>query len=183
MERQAALWESYEKSKDLGKLFDSLCEPGKETLDRSQVKQLLKQLDEKSDPTDEEVQFIMKVCEGLDDDPDSLSKGELQSAVEAWAAYQSQHEMLQKTLDDFDKSGNGKLEQDELKAFLTSLNGGQEVSEDEVEWVMYQADVFKDDAVSKPELIMATAAWYVHVEREEHAARKKEQQSKACSIL
>merc|ERR1711982_95007 len=101
--------DSGDKTKEVEKLFDSLCDPGSKTLNRSQVQKLLAQLSDE-EPSDEETQFILRVCEGLDDDPDSLSKPELKCAVEAWTSYMNQREMLQGTLDTFDKSGNGKLE-------------------------------------------------------------------------
>merc|ERR1719248_465037 len=65
---------------------------------------------------------------------------------------------------EFDVSGTGNLNKDELAAYLRKLNGGTDVSPEEVNWVWAQADVFGDGAIHGPEIVMASAAWFAYVD-------------------
>ena len=83
---------------------------------------------------------------------------------------------LAKTLDKWDKDGSGRLEKSEMKQYLTSLNGGRTVDDSEVDWVFAVIDVVKDGSIGQPELMLATAAWYVN--HEEVKAK-----SRICAVL
>eukprot|EP00443_Scrippsiella_acuminata_P031782 CAMPEP_0115248544 /NCGR_PEP_ID=MMETSP0270-20121206/42124_1 /TAXON_ID=71861 /ORGANISM="Scrippsiella trochoidea, Strain CCMP3099" /LENGTH=201 /DNA_ID=CAMNT_0002663847 /DNA_START=67 /DNA_END=672 /DNA_ORIENTATION=+ len=134
-------------------------------LEPEQLKSLLTDLSNRP-PSELELSYILKLCD--DQKPNgAIDLSELQHAIQAWKSYVVQRDELQAALDKFDVSGSGKLEQDELKAYLTHLNGGREVPDAEVDWVMSQANIFGDGACSKPELAMATAAWYTHVEKKQ----------------
>mmetsp|Transcript_26888 Transcript_26888/g.75752 ORF Transcript_26888/g.75752 Transcript_26888/m.75752 type:complete len:214 (-) Transcript_26888:47-688(-) len=176
---------SGQKSMEAGKSFSKFTTEGSDVLSRSQVKALLTDLsNNQQPPSNEEIDFILKICEGSDEDPDMLERSEVQHAVEAWATYNEQRDMLQATLDEYDTSGSGKLEKDELEKYLKHLNGDMEVSDEEVDWVLRQADIFCDGALTKPGLLMATAAWYIHVDHVQQKQRDAERRkSKMCSIL
>mmetsp|Transcript_54903 Transcript_54903/g.139151 ORF Transcript_54903/g.139151 Transcript_54903/m.139151 type:complete len:214 (-) Transcript_54903:80-721(-) len=173
-----------QKSMEGGKCLPKFSTEGPDVLNRSQVKALLAEVsNQQQPPSNEEVDFILKICEGSDEDPDMLERSEVQHAVEAWATYIEQRDMLQATLDEYDTSGSGKLEKDELEKYLKHLNGDMEVSDEEVDWVWRQADVFCDGALTKPGLLMATAAWYIHVDHVQQKQRDAERKkSKMCSI-
>jgi len=82
---------------------------------------------------------------------------------------------MQKNIAAFDVSGSGSLERDELKAYLASLSLGQEVSDDEVDYVFTLADLLCDGTLHTAELALATQIW--------QACAPKEKSSRACSIM
>lgn len=147
-------------------------------LEEDQVKNLLTDMDSSTPPgtppSDEELKFIIKVSDRADDG--CLERKELEFALHAWRILTTKRKEIETTMETFDKSGTGKLEKPELKEYLTALNGGIEVDDEELDWVLEQADIFGDGVMSKPELTMATAAWYSLV-------KKKEQQSACCTLL
>jgi len=143
-------------------------------LEEDQVKQLLTDMDSSTPagtaPSDLELQFIIKVADKEEDG--CLTQGELDLA---WAILTKKRTEMEWAMDKFDKSCTGKLEKNELKEYLTSLNGGIPVEDEEVDWVLEQADVFGDGAITKPELTKATAAWYSCV-------KKKEEEKGSCTL-
>merc|ERR1711948_225816 len=102
----------------------------------------------------------MKVSDQAGDN--CLSPSELVYAIKAWSVYVNRREELQDKLNAFDKSGSGKLSKEELTEYLKSLNEGNPVTTDEVDWVMSEADAYGDGQINKMELVMATAAWFSH---------------------
>eukprot|EP00446_Apocalathium_sp_SHHI-4_P041012 CAMPEP_0177332350 /NCGR_PEP_ID=MMETSP0368-20130122/21544_1 /TAXON_ID=447022 ORGANISM="Scrippsiella hangoei-like, Strain SHHI-4" /NCGR_SAMPLE_ID=MMETSP0368 /ASSEMBLY_ACC=CAM_ASM_000363 /LENGTH=204 /DNA_ID=CAMNT_0018792807 /DNA_START=10 /DNA_END=624 /DNA_ORIENTATION=- len=141
-------------------------------LEADNVKNLLRDLNG-VDPTEEELEFIMKLCDDQCANS-AIDLSELKHAIIAWMDYCKNRDKMQEALDKYDKSGTGKLEREELKAYLVELNGGIDVTDYEVDWVLAQADVFGDGACSKPELAKATAAWFTYVE---------ERKRKGCCVV
>merc|ERR1712190_27154 len=90
---------------------------------------------------------------------------EIEYAIKAWACYTNRRQQMAEAMREFDKSGSGTLDKCELKEYLRSLNGGQEVKDSEVDWVLGEADIFGDGTIATTELVMATAAWFAHVEQ------------------
>eukprot|EP00930_Biecheleria_cincta_P089379 TRINITY_DN78677_c0_g1_i1.p1 TRINITY_DN78677_c0_g1~~TRINITY_DN78677_c0_g1_i1.p1 ORF type:complete len:221 (+),score=64.32 TRINITY_DN78677_c0_g1_i1:61-663(+) len=146
-------------------------------LERDQVVLLLTDLDDSTPvgtaPADEEVDFIMKVADKSGDG--ALERSELEDAIQAWKIYTEKRTEMEEKVKQFDTSGSGKLEKPEVKEYLKSLNGGKEVSDAEVEWVLAEADYFSDGALRSTELVFATAAWYAHVE--------EKRKSSICTLL
>eukprot|EP00746_Dinoflagellata_sp_MGD_P013310 gnl/MRDRNA2_/MRDRNA2_128705_c0_seq1.p1 gnl/MRDRNA2_/MRDRNA2_128705_c0~~gnl/MRDRNA2_/MRDRNA2_128705_c0_seq1.p1 ORF type:complete len:202 (+),score=68.68 gnl/MRDRNA2_/MRDRNA2_128705_c0_seq1:84-689(+) len=138
-------------------------------LNEDQMRKLLTDLDSSTPPntppSEEELRFVIKLVDKENDG--CVDRNEILYALRAFAVLTKKRTEIEEALSKFDKSGTGKLEPPELKAYLTSLNGGIEVDDDEVQWVLSQADIFGDGAMSKPELVMATSAWYVHIKKEE----------------
>mmetsp|Transcript_94438 Transcript_94438/g.262278 ORF Transcript_94438/g.262278 Transcript_94438/m.262278 type:complete len:201 (+) Transcript_94438:74-676(+) len=132
-------------------------------LEEDQVKKLLTDINHGEAPSDLELCFIIKLCDSKCSNG-AIDLSELKTAIESWKSYLHHRDKIQEALSQFDKSGTGKLERPELQSYLVHLNGGLEVTEQEVDWVLSQADVFGDGACSTPELVMATGAWYTHVE-------------------
>lgn len=161
MKRAAKTLEKYDK--------DGSCR-----LQPAEVKQLLTDMNEGTEPTVTEQSFIMKLCDDTCENG-SLDLSEITEAVNAWKTYIKQKDAITEEFVKFDSSQNGKLEKSELKKYLMHLNDGIDVSDDEVDWVMSQGDVFGDGACTAQELVMASAAWYTHIE--------EKKSSTACTLL
>eukprot|EP00747_Dinoflagellata_sp_TGD_P206908 gnl/TRDRNA2_/TRDRNA2_80541_c1_seq1.p1 gnl/TRDRNA2_/TRDRNA2_80541_c1~~gnl/TRDRNA2_/TRDRNA2_80541_c1_seq1.p1 ORF type:complete len:139 (+),score=26.38 gnl/TRDRNA2_/TRDRNA2_80541_c1_seq1:2-418(+) len=118
-----------------------------------------------TEPTQEEIQYVLQVADVNNDE--TLSPGELEYALQAWKIYTEKRGTMEEKIKEFDKSGTGGLEKPELKQYLISLNGGQEVTDQEVDWVFEEADIFGDGTIHATELVKATAAWYSNAEQKE----------------
>lgn len=186
----AAEFDRVKKTIELFKKYDT-DKSGK--LDESQVKKLLTDLDSSTPPdtppSDEELHFILKVADKAHGG-DHLEMQELEYAMKAWGACTAKRTEMEQALAKYDKSHTGKLEKNELKEYLKELNGGKEVSDEEVDWVLSEADVFGDGACSKTELVIATSAWFSHVEHERRKSSKESSKEKAekkkssiCAVL
>lgn len=93
-----------------------------------------------------------------------IEKSEISYVVSAWLLLTAKRSQMEAVVKEFDKSGDGKLTKEDLTAYLTKLNEGTPVSTDEVDWVWSQADVLGDGVIHKPEIVMASAAWFAYVE-------------------
>mmetsp|Transcript_80506 Transcript_80506/g.180111 ORF Transcript_80506/g.180111 Transcript_80506/m.180111 type:complete len:211 (-) Transcript_80506:98-730(-) len=146
-------------------------------LEEDQIRNLLTDMDDTTpvgtEPTEEELAFILKVADASGDG--CLHFYEVEYALRAWAVYTKRRQQMEDKLIEFDKSGTGTLSWEELRTLLVDLNNGSPVDSMEVDWVMAEADIFGDGQIHKTELVMAIAAWYSHVE--------KKQNSKMCTIL
>eukprot|EP00435_Cladocopium_sp_Y103_P063335 s78_g24.t3 len=154
-------------------IFERLDDNGSGSLDREEVRSLLTQLNKGVQPTEEELTFVMKMAgEGTSIAPGQraetrsleIGKDNLMAAVTCWRVYQSsfadEKSMGVILFKKFDPEGTGYLERDQLQAMLSDLSGGQDVTEDDLDFVIDQADVLQDGKISKMELNQAIAAWY-----------------------
>jgi len=176
------------RAQQLEKLFNTYDSNKSGVLEEDQVKKLLTDLDEYTppgtDPTEEELDYVLKVADTNKDN--SISLEELENAIKVWDAYLKNRDEMTRRLKHFDKSGDGKLGPDELKAYLTKLNGGMEVTDEEVAWVLREADVFGDGQIGLTEMVKATAAWYVHPRPRRKANAETDEEKKqgcACTVL
>jgi Ca2+-binding EF-hand superfamily protein len=150
-------------------------------LEREQINAILTDIDfstpEGTPPTEDELDFIVKVGDRSGDG--CIERREFENALIAWRTYTKEREKLEELIKKYDHSGTGKLEKPELKSYLTDLNQGKEPTDDEVEWVMSEADFMGDGAIRTQEIMMATQSWY-------NFQQKKEEEQKAnsacCSI-
>eukprot|EP00927_Polykrikos_kofoidii_P050079 TRINITY_DN44021_c0_g1_i1.p1 TRINITY_DN44021_c0_g1~~TRINITY_DN44021_c0_g1_i1.p1 ORF type:complete len:210 (+),score=58.70 TRINITY_DN44021_c0_g1_i1:74-703(+) len=176
-ERQAATEEEEEKTLSLTDILAKYDTNQSGKLEEDQVKALLTAYDRYTpagtEPSAEELEFILKIGDQSGDG--CLEAHDLRYAMKAWSVYTSRRTKMEAKLQEFDKSGTGTLSKSELEAYLTSLNDGKAVPVAEVDWVMGEADIFGDGEIRQTELVMATAAWYVHV--------NKNKKSKVCNIL
>lgn len=135
-------------------------------LDDGELKKMLTDLDTSTppgtEPSDEEVKFIMSVADW--DASGKIEKSEISYVISAWRILTAKRSQLVDVLKEFDKEGNGQLSKEELTAYLTKLNEGIPVSSEEADWVYAQADVLGDGAIKGPEIVMASAAWFAYVE-------------------
>lgn len=156
--------------KQLIKKYDT---NGSGQLEADQLKEFLKSLAEKNGQTvyDDEVKYIM-------DRYDKNAGGGIGSDEIAGAIFCFECHMRTKTkfdplFDKYDTRKDGKLNKDELKKLLEELNQGVPVSDEDVDYVMKEADLLGSGSVERPELARAVALWYNLVD-----VRKS-----CCSIL
>jgi len=146
-------------------------------LEEDQLAKLMTDIDDSTpagtEPTAEELSFVMKASDKSGEGGVTLD--EVEYAINVWRVYTSRRSQLEASLQQFDKSGTGHLSKSELAEYLQHLNGGKMVTDEEVQWVMQEADIFGNGAINAQELVMATAAWYAHED-----SQKK---SKACTLL
>eukprot|EP00747_Dinoflagellata_sp_TGD_P030479 gnl/TRDRNA2_/TRDRNA2_134654_c0_seq1.p1 gnl/TRDRNA2_/TRDRNA2_134654_c0~~gnl/TRDRNA2_/TRDRNA2_134654_c0_seq1.p1 ORF type:complete len:206 (-),score=55.60 gnl/TRDRNA2_/TRDRNA2_134654_c0_seq1:107-724(-) len=176
-ERREEMQAEVKKREAIRKLFKRYDTNKSGKLERDQISALLTDLDSTTPagtpPSEAEIDFILKVADQTGDD--CLTMNELEYAVKAWNVYTQRRETMESKMKEFDKSGTGGLEKPELKEYLKSLNGGKDVTDAEVDWVFGEADVFGDGTIHTTELVMATAAWYAHVDAKEAKA--------CCAVL
>lgn len=178
-QRMKAVWADQVKTYESRRLFAEYDTNHSGKLEKDQIVRFLSALDSPSaaashPPTDEEVDYILRVADQSGDD--ALEFDELDAAVQAWNVYIKMQQELKGKLKEFDTSQTGALSKDELAAYLKSLNGGVEVSPEEVEWVMNEADILKDGEISnETELLMATSRWYINVE-------EKQKETPCCAM-
>merc|ERR1719379_2552329 len=162
-----------DKRVELTKLFRKYDTNKSGKLEREQIIQILTDIDfstpEGTPPSPEELDFIVKVGDRSGDG--CIERREFENALIAWRTYTKQREKLEELIKKYDKSGSGKLEKDELKMYLTDLNDGKAPTDEEVDWVMSEAEFMGDGAIRMQEIMMATQSWY-------NFQVKKEQENK-----
>jgi Ca2+-binding EF-hand superfamily protein len=165
-ERIKAKREELQKRAELQELLIKYDKSGTGKLNDSELRAMLTDLDHSTpagtEPTDEELKFMMSVADW--DDSGVIEKSEISYVISAWRLLVAKRSQLTDVLKEFDKVGDGALNKDELKAYLTKLNEGTEVAPEEVDWVWSQADVLGDGSIHGPEIVMASAAWFAYVE-------------------
>mmetsp|Transcript_125963 Transcript_125963/g.352697 ORF Transcript_125963/g.352697 Transcript_125963/m.352697 type:complete len:203 (+) Transcript_125963:67-675(+) len=174
-ERLEAFEKSMAEMRKLGDIFRAYDRDKTSRLEPNDVKKLLRDINNGEEPSQEEMDFIFKTCDNKCENG-AIDFSELKSAIESWKVYLRHKDDMQEALKKFDASNSGKLERDELKQYLVHLNGGLEVTEDEVDYVLAHADVFRDGACSTQELVLATAAWYTLVQ-------KKKENAACCCVV
>ena len=174
--REAAKEENARQSK-LAKLLLSYDTNKSGKLDRKEVIKLLTDMDSSTPPgtkpTKAQVSFMLSAYDKGGDGVIQLD--ELQELLSGWETYTENKELFEERLKKYDVDQTGRISWDELKAYLTDLNGGIAVKDSEVDWVMKESDLNGNMQLGKMELWRATAMWYSYVE-----SNKK---SKSCSIL
>ena len=95
----------------------------------------------------------------------TVACSELKQAISLWRYLQHERLILEGAFEQFDADGDGRLDQGELAALMTSLNDGIAVTPEEVAWVMATASTSQPDGVGKTgldpdETRGALAVWY-----------------------
>eukprot|EP00440_Ansanella_granifera_P035568 gb/GFBE01038581.1/.p1 GENE.gb/GFBE01038581.1/~~gb/GFBE01038581.1/.p1 ORF type:complete len:204 (+),score=58.79 gb/GFBE01038581.1/:1-612(+) len=191
-QRQEALQkEEARKRQTLQELFDKLDESKNGTLSRDEVKNLLREISkEEKDPSEDELEFVMKMA-GQKNEDEEINKEELETAILCWQCYQTSfaddRSMGSVLFKRYDTDLSGKLNRRQIKGLLAELNNGEEVSEDDVDWVLQKADVLKDGEISKIELNQAIAAWFQNQNTKARLAQPSTSSTKSkssvCAIL
>lgn len=136
-------------------------------LSRAEVMQLLTDSDHSSPagtaPTDEELNFCMRF--GDRDKRGTICAAELEFVISAWNTYKRNKDDMIRAVKEFDEEGelkSGKLEREELRKYLAKeWNGGWLPTDTELDWVIKQADVLSDGALSHVELAQAICAFNI----------------------
>eukprot|EP00440_Ansanella_granifera_P057195 gb/GFBE01061999.1/.p1 GENE.gb/GFBE01061999.1/~~gb/GFBE01061999.1/.p1 ORF type:complete len:207 (+),score=49.47 gb/GFBE01061999.1/:1-621(+) len=164
--RQAAHAE-YEKKVALKRVIRAYDTNKSGKLERDQVIQLLTDSDSSTPPgtppSDGQVDFIFKMFDKAGDQ--AIDANELEELLACWTTYVKHGAEFEETMAKYDVSNTGTLSREEVKAYLTDLNGGVAVTDEELDLVMKEADVLGDGVLNKMELQRATAMWYGYVER------------------
>mmetsp|Transcript_91851 Transcript_91851/g.285700 ORF Transcript_91851/g.285700 Transcript_91851/m.285700 type:complete len:445 (+) Transcript_91851:1-1335(+) len=154
-------WNTYEIR--IQELFVAYDKDRSGALELDEFRELLRDLNAGKEPSDQEYSFIMRLC---DKDRDGkIGLGELHYAVRAWHSYCHLDDSVLRLFAEFDTDESGRLDPNELQQLLTAINGGKPVSQEEVLYVMEQADVVGDGAINRSELLGAVSCWYAHVDR------------------
>ena len=140
---------------------------GKGRLERAQLVQLLTDTDSSTPPgtppAEEQVEFLLKLCDVQEGG--SIGTKELEELLSCWQTFTEKRHFFDSKLEKYDVSKTGKLSKEELKAYLTDLNGGYDVQQADVDWVMKASDIIRDGGLNKMELELATSLWYGYVDR------------------
>eukprot|EP00434_Breviolum_minutum_P024894 symbB.v1.2.021986.t1/scaffold1899.1/size238565/22 len=174
--REAALTEYARKVKlrNIIRAYDTN-KSGK--LERDQVVKLLTDTDSSTPPgtmpSEDQVDFLLKLYDKAGDH--AINLNELEDLLTCWHVYIEHRDLFEEKLKKYDVSNTGKLSKEELKAYLTDLNGGIEVQDTEVDWVMKEGDIMGDGELNKMELWRASALWFSHVE--------KQKSNDCCTVL
>lgn len=116
-------------------------------------------------PDEVQVDFLLAIADKSGNQ--CIDAGELEELLTCWHTFIEHRTEFEEKMKKYDVSNTGTLSKDELKAYLTDLNGGIAVSDDEVDMVMKQADVLGDGVLHKIELQKATATWFGYVAEHE----------------
>ena len=128
-------------------------------LDRSQLKQLMTDYNNKVEPNEEEVSFVLKMADARSTGSVS-DENEIKEAVSAWKGLQRDMDLINARYEHYDNNQSGKLEKGQLKVLLQDLNEGIPPTKAEVEWVLAAADKSESGGVDHDELRAAIAIWY-----------------------
>eukprot|EP00931_Biecheleriopsis_adriatica_P027520 TRINITY_DN16548_c1_g2_i1.p1 TRINITY_DN16548_c1_g2~~TRINITY_DN16548_c1_g2_i1.p1 ORF type:complete len:208 (-),score=49.48 TRINITY_DN16548_c1_g2_i1:146-769(-) len=165
--RREAAFREYQKRVEMNRIIRTYDTNRSGKLERDQVVNLLTAEDTSSPPgtppTDDQVQFLLSQFDKTGDQ--SIGVDELEELLTCWSTFVEHRAEFEEKLKKYDVSRTGKLSKDEVRAYLKDLNGGMDVTDEEVDMVMEQADVCGDGQLNKMELQRATALWYGYVEK------------------
>ncbi|KAK3235447.1 hypothetical protein CYMTET_54340 [Cymbomonas tetramitiformis] len=168
--RDAAKQKKREEQKKIDEVFRQFDETRSGSLNRAELAEFLKFLNEETPVSDDEVSLVLHIADSHDGVLDGgVSRKEFLVAADAWSAYQSNKGYIQEVMSKYDKSQTGTLSREELKEFLQDLNDGEPPSDSDLEQVLRFADG-KDgviDGVIKPtEIVFAVSIWYSMLDEE-----------------
>lgn len=165
--RMEASWKEYEHRVRLNKIIRKYDKNKSKKLERDQLIKLLTDLDTSTpkgtEPTDDEVTFLLKSADTTGDG--AIAADELECALASWMTFIEKRSEWDAKMEQYDKSKTGVLSKDEVREYLKDLNGGKDVTEEELDMVFKEADVTENEQIGKMELAKATAIWYGYVER------------------
>lgn len=131
------------------------------TLERSDAARLFQAVDPKNlRPTEEELDYILAMAT-----PVEVKDGEwgehrgLSIAVEVWGLYLMKRNETRAKLQEFDLNKSGKLEENEIVALLQSLRPSRQVTEEEVENLLFEVDGIGERALGAPGVAAAIVVW------------------------
>eukprot|EP00756_Hemistasia_phaeocysticola_P027526 Hpha_TRINITY_DN16122_c1_g2::TRINITY_DN16122_c1_g2_i2::g.7276::m.7276 len=137
-------------------------------LERPQLRQFLTDYDFSTPkgvpPTEFEVDYILQVADFRRNG--AINKDELENALTAWATYQEYKVVLDRVIAKYDATGDGGLTKAEVTSWLTELNGGVKVPDEEAELIMQSCDLSQTSTLQRTELLLALQTWFCGHSRE-----------------
>jgi Ca2+-binding EF-hand superfamily protein len=151
---------------------------GQGTLTRDEVKAIMVKYEgDDFMPTDAQVEMVMRV--GGDTCKPVLTQDQLVAAMAIVKAMADEEKQLDETFDKYDANKSGELDKGQLANLLKDLNDGEDVSQEDVELILEQADASGTDSILRAELKPAVMIWFSLREREdaEEAPAEKEKEA------
>jgi len=152
-----------EQELKVSELFEQYDVDGSGAIDFSEMKKLLTDLQRGVEPSQRELEWIMKTA-GKDESAE-ISEAELRDALLAWHGFVHLPQEYKDLFAEFDWDESGALDVSELQGLLTRVSG-TDVSETDAAEVLKKADVLTDGVINKEELLGAVGTWYVNVGRQ-----------------
>mmetsp|Transcript_41248 Transcript_41248/g.89959 ORF Transcript_41248/g.89959 Transcript_41248/m.89959 type:complete len:202 (+) Transcript_41248:30-635(+) len=150
-------------------------------LEVDQLKAMLTDFNNGQEPTEEECQFILRIADTSQQG--GINGEEIGDAISAWLVYKDERDVIHKVMEKYDTNKTGQLEREQLAALLLELNNNMEVGDDDVDWVLANADVLGNGAITPMELSKAIAVWFAHVEAHGASTQDGLKASSVCSVL
>jgi len=181
--RAEAIAKAKAEAKEISELMKKYDTNNTGKLEKGQLAVLMRDLNNGSDPSNEEVNWVMFKADtskgarnfGVDSD-------ELMCAIRTWKGYLDNKDYLDKTFEKYDTNKSGSLEREQLKALMTDLVEGDNPApnDKEVSKVLYEADRkdgSMDGSINKTELMYAISLWYNMIEE------KRKKRSSMCCVI
>lgn len=155
-------------------------------LERDQVIQLLTDLDSTSPPgtapQPNEVDYILQVADMRHNGAINLE--ELPNAIASWKTYLEAKPALDRFIAKHDENKSGGLDKAQMKNWLVDLNHGEEVTDEDMEYVWsfaHRAAGDQDAELHAAELRIALNAWLHHQEEKAAAAAAEDAAARKAS--
>jgi len=146
-------------------------------LDKSELGDLLQQVNKGVRPTEEEISWVFSVADssdGKENSESTISMSELKVAITSWKTYMDNKPAIDSVFEKYDEDKTGKLEFHDLKNMLTDLNDGHAPLDNEVWEVMHKAigkpgkatgaplerTKTSAEGVGRMEVLYAITVWY-----------------------
>ena len=148
-------------------------------LDKSELGDLLQQVNKGVRPTEEEITWVFNVADSSDGPDGTISITELKVAITSWKTYMDNKPAIDSVFEKYDQDKTGKLEFHDLKNMLKDLNDGQEPQDHEVWEVMQKATGKGSDGqpfdksqtsaegVGRMEVLYAITVWYAQEDQKQ----------------
>lgn len=173
------------RKKKLAEIFEKFDKDRTGKLSREEVKSMLMEA-YRCVPTDEELSFVMRMSDTRQPEG-SLGRDEFVDALNCWACYMKEFSGSDSfgnvVFAKYDTDETGKLSKPQLRDLLVELNGGQPVCDEDLDWVLTQADILGDGQVNKIELSQAVAAWFQKKAQSDLQRQSDPPRSVACVLL
>merc|ERR1712096_16341 len=146
----------------LADMFEKYDKDQTGSLNHEEVKTMLTEVGNGTEPTDQEMVFIMKMADTKPPEG-KLGKTEFVDAINSWCCYQkefcNEQSLGAVIFKKHDTDQSGHLDRAQLAALLKEMNGGIDVEEADVDFVLGKADVLCTGTITKIELSQAVACW------------------------
>lgn len=134
-------------------------------LERAEVAQCFEKLESRR-PSEIELDMILKRCDtkgggstgGQADG--AIDATEVADALAFYRCYTVNEARIVKAFEEHDTNKSGTITKDELTGLTVTLNGGEDVSSEEVQWILTAADQDGDGEIQLSELKASIIEWY-----------------------